>query len=218
MIEIRVADLEAVCAELKTTEAVNDFRLQAEQILLNAKREVMNALEDAKVRERDIMARRNADEVARQLNAYREAGIDEEKSLGAGPTAGADGAVRSHCYGRRRRMKTPEEIKKGLEYCGHAIGCFDCIYFDGNECEETLEDDALAYIHQLEAQVPKWISVNEQLPEDGVDVIIHTDFRGGYVGCGYYRIVRDAWFTSLGILLASNVLHWRPLPGMPKED
>lgn len=47
---------------------------------LNAKREVMNALEDAKVRERDIMARRNADEVARQLNAYREAGIDEEKA------------------------------------------------------------------------------------------------------------------------------------------
>ena len=80
MIEIRLADLEAVCAELKTTEAVYDFRVQAEQILLNARREVINALEDAKARERDIMARRNADEVARQLNAYREVGIDEEKA------------------------------------------------------------------------------------------------------------------------------------------
>lgn len=48
--------------------------------------------------------------------------------------------------------KTPDEIKRGLEYCGHAIGCFDCIYFDGNECEETLEDDALAYIQQLERE------------------------------------------------------------------
>lgn len=80
MIEIKVTDLENACAELKTTEAVNDFRLQAEQILLNAKREVLNALEDAKVRERDIIARQNADEVARQLKAYREAGIDEEKA------------------------------------------------------------------------------------------------------------------------------------------
>lgn len=67
------------------------------------------------------------------------------------------------------------------------------------------------------ADAQKWISVNERLPEDGVDVIIHTDFRGGYVGCGYYRIVRDAWFTSQGILLASNVLHWRPLPEPPEE-
>lgn len=68
------------------------------------------------------------------------------------------------------------------------------------------------------ADAQKWISVEERLPEDGVDVIIHTDFRGGYVGCGYYRIVRDAWFTSQGILLASNVLHWKPLPGMPEEE
>ena len=68
------------------------------------------------------------------------------------------------------------------------------------------------------ADAQKWISVEERLPEDGVDVIIHTDFRGGYVGCGYYRIVRDAWFTSQGILLASNVLHWRPLPEPPKGD
>lgn len=80
MIEIKVTDLENACAELKTEVGANDFRMQAELILLNAKREVLNALEDAKVRERDIMAKQNADEVARQLNAYREAGIDEEKA------------------------------------------------------------------------------------------------------------------------------------------
>lgn len=62
-------------------------------------------------------------------------------------------------------MKTPEEIKQGLKYCGYAIRCFDCPYFDGNECEEALEDDALAYIRQLESQVPKRISVEERLPE-----------------------------------------------------
>lgn len=83
---------------------------------------------------------------------------------------------------------------------------------------DSMNRDSLALIRQLEAQIPKWISVKERLPEDGVDVIIHTDFRGGYVGCGYYRIVRDAWFTSQGILLASNVLHWMSLPEPPKEE
>ncbi len=44
----------------------------------------------------------------------------------------------------------PDKIKKGLEYCGQAISCYDCPYFDGDDCEETLEDDALALIQQLE--------------------------------------------------------------------
>lgn len=122
-------------------------------------------------------------------------------------------------------MKTPEEIKKGIECCMCDLmerRCEECPYADGGcesvACEKELGDDALAYIQKLESQVPKWISVKERLPGDGVDVIIHTDFRGGYVGCGYYRIVRDAWFTSQGILLASNVLHWMPLPEPPKEE
>ena len=56
-------------------------------------------------------------------------------------------------------MKTPEEIKRGLEYChslAHALkGCSDaCPYWDttfgcGND---YLMDDALAYIRQLERE------------------------------------------------------------------
>lgn len=117
-------------------------------------------------------------------------------------------------------MKTPEEIKRFLPHCANGGACIKC-HYDRRyfpQCIAQLHTDALALIQQLEAQIPKWISVKERLPEDGVDVIIHTDFRGGYVGCGYYRIVRDAWFTSQGILLASNVLHWRPLPEPPKEE
>lgn len=49
-------------------------------------------------------------------------------------------------------MKTPEEIKKGLEYCGHAISCYDCLYFDGDDCNDALLDDALALIQRLEAE------------------------------------------------------------------
>lgn len=83
-------------------------------------------------------------------------------------------------------MKTPEEIKKGLEICrGKCTGNKPHCPYDKyvNGCEDTLNRDALAYIQQLEArmeafadealiyiqkleaQQPRWISVGEQLPE-----------------------------------------------------
>lgn len=74
-------------------------------------------------------------------------------------------------------MKTPEEIKKGLECCKVGISwattcAKGCPYLNepvpGGRCEMELLKDALALIQQLEAQVPKWISVVEQesLEED----------------------------------------------------
>lgn len=49
-------------------------------------------------------------------------------------------------------MKTPEEIKKGLECCTHGT-CNICPYF-GDECDSDREViDALDYIQQLEHQI-----------------------------------------------------------------
>ncbi len=51
-------------------------------------------------------------------------------------------------------MKTPEEIKKGLECClsVDALACCKCPY-SGNGCGEDEElKDALAYIQQLERE------------------------------------------------------------------
>ena len=90
-------------------------------------------------------------------------------------------------------MKTPEEIKKGLEICIADESCRDCPYNNGN-CDMQLERDALAYIQQLEtrmeafldealtyiqkleAQHPRWISVGERLP----DAMIDGDTSDGY--------------------------------------
>lgn len=50
-------------------------------------------------------------------------------------------------------MKTPEEIKKGLEACGTLDGdCENCPYDDGKQltCAERLRRDALEYIQRLE--------------------------------------------------------------------
>lgn len=53
-------------------------------------------------------------------------------------------------------MRTPEEIKKGLEICrGKCTGNKPHCPYDkyGDGCEDTLNRDALAYIQQLEAQM-----------------------------------------------------------------
>ena len=55
-------------------------------------------------------------------------------------------------------MKTPDEIKKGLEWCiNDTYGCNEkCPYFNslsnGVDCAVKMHADALAYIRQLEAE------------------------------------------------------------------
>ena len=53
-------------------------------------------------------------------------------------------------------MKTPEDIKKGLKYCGAMYewdgSCTGCPYErNDGECDGSMETDALAYIQQLES-------------------------------------------------------------------
>lgn len=59
-------------------------------------------------------------------------------------------------------MKSPEEIKMGLEFdIGCCINCYKCYSVDTPYgCEDrahqiAVAEDALAYIRQLEAQVEK---------------------------------------------------------------
>ena len=48
-------------------------------------------------------------------------------------------------------MKTPEEIKKGLECCAESEGCPEiCPYYNEQSCGSKQRFDALAYILQLE--------------------------------------------------------------------
>lgn len=55
------------------------------------------------------------------------------------------------------RMKTPDEIKKGLECCVTQYNCHigdeQCCYHGGGECHYFVMCDALSYIQQLEARL-----------------------------------------------------------------
>ena len=122
-------------------------------------------------------------------------------------------------------MKKPEEIKKGLVEAieeaswaverGDAHDLIDAV-------DNTLASmaNALAYIQQLEAQVPRWIPVEERLPatDDDVLIVTNNEFGTGYeVGQGYYDICDEEWFghAYVGTI---DVTHWMPLPKAPKED
>ena len=142
--------------------------------------------------------------------------------------------------------KTSEEIKKGLECCDKGNACRGHCPYDGPEngikgCTGKLSRDALAYIQQLESAQPKWISVEDRLPDDLEEVLIlvkETEFYGQYqefsksyfcqyigcvddgewftVWCNGHRYIKDTAKEPYSDKL--EVTHWMPLPEPPKEE
>ena len=120
-------------------------------------------------------------------------------------------------------MRTPEEIKKGLEYCSEKAKrktkCSECIYFNDPRgwCSTVITKDALAYIQQLEAQQPCWISVGERLPEDDGYFLCNRNDGSPDVVCMYYGD-GDFLTPEPDLNNISHVItHWMPLPQSPEE-
>ena len=115
--------------------------------------------------------------------------------------------------------RTPEEIKKGLNHCSED-GCKQCPYKDDCDMADgfsVLAGDANAYIQQLEEQVPKWISVEERLPEKDGKCIVCT--AKGSVYCTRFKAYGKS--GSFQTDINTHITHWMLLPSMPeplKED
>ena len=126
-------------------------------------------------------------------------------------------------------MKMPDEIKNGLNHCSEN-GCkqcpydYDCDMADGFSV--LAYDDVSAYIQhlenhieelnekmaQFEANQPKWISVEERLPEKNGKYIVCT--AKGSVYCTKFSIdVCGIFHTDM----YTHITHWMPLPEPPKE-
>ena len=119
-------------------------------------------------------------------------------------------------------MKTPEEIKKGMEQCAITRACNKaCMYYSGkSDCINHLTIDALAYIQQLEAQESRWISVNDRLPERGITrCIIAIKLGNGLKGtlCARYNADLKSWSGWYNDRITSDVTHWMEIPEPPKE-
>jgi hypothetical protein len=119
--------------------------------------------------------------------------------------------------------------KESLKVLGGLLDAFDrdehgdYFYEHGWEvCEATI----LAY-GALETQ-PFWISVEERLPERGVNVLCYMDFSKNEETKHWENSIADNVYN--GVLVGSRptkhtwawqgdcVTHWMPLPEPPKED
>lgn len=67
---------------------------------------------------------------------------------------------------------------------------------------------------QQEAEKPKWISVEDWLPEDWVDVLVLLHCGNCVVAVKSGHIWRERWTH----MLVDEITHWMPLPEPPKED
>ena len=119
-------------------------------------------------------------------------------------------------------MRTRDEIMKGLECCDfehwQSRKCKQCPYMKADDewCDSAdgVRGDAITYIQQLESQVPKWISVEERLPENDNDVLIMTPTG---VSIGYCNIYCGYWADYINDE-DDHITHWMPLPEPPKEE
>lgn len=82
---------------------------------------------------------------------------------------------------------------------------------------KTLSECAYEWGYQngLEAAAPKWISVEERLPEELEDVLVLSR-NGSCTWAEVAHLMRNQWWR-VGIPMI-NVTHWMPLPEAPKEE
>ena len=114
-----------------------------------------------------------------------------------------------------------EELITHLRECAVSDedGCYDCCFIDSNKgngckiCVAYLAEKAANAIEEL--QKPKWISVEERLPEKAKgrywsDEVLVWNGESEFIAC--YGGLQDMWTAS------TRITHWMPKPEPPKEE
>ena len=86
-----------------------------------------------------------------------------------------------------------------------------------NRCFKENKESCEKRMIDLAQRVPRWISVEERLPEDYEDVVIIM--RDG--ASSWYRVAYreyGGWSFGGGRRVNDEVTHWMPLPELPKEE
>lgn len=121
---------------------------------------------------------------------------------------------------------TNKEVVQALRYCKFGVSCENCPAVGNEDCFDEVNTAAADLIERLTAEnaalrekVPRWISVEDRLPEawkdeDGVLVnyMIYTQEFGADIG--NYHAKDKRW---LCMAIPCTVTHWMPLPEAPEE-
>ena len=123
-------------------------------------------------------------------------------------------------------MHDPETVKDGLA-C-HAsrnarwLHCSECGWHGKGKqpCAAAVPEAAVELIDKLRAQVPKWISVCERLPETTGYYLCYVE-RYDVIDVIHYSTKNKAfnsWDENFSPDCVIAVTHWMPLPEPPKDD
>ena len=120
-------------------------------------------------------------------------------------------------------MRDYAEIAHNLRCCEVDVPCDDCTYRNDIEKCASLEGQAADAIEELLAAVPKWISVEERLPEIDERVLACVGIPGELSVWDGVRWNGEEWEAEeeaaydYWTTIDDPVTHWMPLPKAPKE-
>ena len=119
-------------------------------------------------------------------------------------------------------MSDYADLIKALRACNVPGGfCDSCPYHYGGILCLDLNENAADAIENLQAQMPRWISVEERLPEtDDFVIVAVLDERGDtpyqYTDFGWYLDAARCWIVNAE--QRRDITHWMPLPAPPEEE
>ena len=95
------------------------------------------------------------------------------------------------------------------------------LFYDNNvRCDQKIEGivDDVMYIIAHDVTVQEWISVNDRLPEEKVDCIVH--YKHAYCDNDDYWAIGICFYDGekFQMDLSYKVTHWQYLPQPPKGE
>lgn len=120
---------------------------------------------------------------------------------------------------KRRSMSKVTDILEAIPLCeaymdGVDDGCSSCPY--NGRCSELVKD-TMDTLRDLEQRVPRWISVEERLPDEVKYVLVAAPYEDNVLQQVAF-LFKGGWYVYGAGEIAPTVTHWMPLPEPPDNE